>query len=83
MDIMSGLYDRIITLLNQDQAKRLSSFALAFTLYCWFVCVSRFFNLYAMQMKAISLSTFVTTNTTIIIFVVLILAYIFWRIMKR
>ena len=81
VDIMGGLYDRIITLLNQDQAKRLSSFALAFTLIAGLSALVD--SLTFMQMKTISLSTFVTTNTTIIISVVLILAYIFWRIMKR
>ena len=81
VDIMGGLYDRIVTLLNQDQTKRLGSFALVFTLISG---LSAFVDACSFtRQESVATSTFDLTNTAVVIVVILVLAFIFWRIIRR
>ncbi len=81
VDITGGLYDRIITLLHQNQTKRLSSFALLFTLISG---LSAFVDTCSFtQGTPLSTSSMDMTNTIVIILVILVLAFIFWLIMRR
>ena len=81
IDIMGGLYDRIVTLLNQNQTKRLSTFALIFTLLSGlaaFVDTCSF-----MRSPSLLASSIDVTNTVLVVALILLLVFIFWRIMRR
>ena len=81
IDIMGGLYDRIITLLNQNQTKRLGTFAIMFTIISGlsaFVDTCSF-----MRGTTLSASSIDITNTVVVVLLILILVFIFWRIMRR
>ena len=81
VDIMGGLYDRIITLLNQNQTRRLGIFALIFTLISG---LSAFVDSCSfMQGDTLSASSLDITNSVVIGFLIVVLVYIFWRIMRR
>ena len=81
VDIMSSLYERIVVLLNQDQSRRLSSFALAFTLIAGF---SAFVDILGFtQGSSWSMSSVDWENTAVAVVLVSVLAIGFWRITKR
>ena len=81
VDIMGGLYDRIITLLNQNQTKRLGIFALIFTLISG---LSAFVDSCSfMRGDTLSASSLDITNSVVVVFLILILVFIFWLIMRR
>lgn len=81
IDIMGGLYDRIITLLNQNQTRRLGTFALIFTLISG---LAAFLDTCSFMRGApVSVSSIDATNAVVVVGLILVLVYIFWRIMKR
>ena len=81
IDIMGGLYDRIITLLNQNQTKRLGIFALIFTLLSG---LSAFVDSCSfMRGDTLSASSLDITNSVVVVVIILILVFIFWCITRR
>ena len=81
VDIMDGLYDRIITLLNQNQTRRLGTFALIFTLISGLAALVDSCGF--MQGDTLTASSLDITNSVVVVFLVLILVFIFWSITKR
>lgn len=81
VDIMDGLYDRIITLLNQNQTRRLGTFALIFTLISGLAALVD--NCSFMQGDTLTASSLDITNSVVVVVLILILVFIFWSITKR
>ena len=81
VDIMGGLYDRIVTLLNQNQTNRLNSLVLVFTLLSGVSVVVDTCSF--TQQTPLSPTSFAFSNTVLVLIMIALLALVFWLLTRR